>query len=203
MSCPCYLTGARATATFGVITMFVFSSGGPFALGDPASIAQRVNMMLAKEHHAQQLLVRFNAGTPMQTRETVHANAGAVLHNTYRHMSDLCVVEVPSGDLSAALNEYLNDPNLMYAEPNYRIYPTGVPNDPDFGVLWGMHNIGQEVEGQSGLPDADIDAPEAWDIWTGDDDTRLMGRFVLTGRPIMAKLGQSDSGVWSWLGGVL
>ena len=161
MSCRCCFTDARAGATFGVITMFVFSTGGPFALGDSASIAQRVNMMLAKEHHGQQLLVRFNAGTTIQTRETVHANAGAVLHKTYRHMSDLCVVEVPGGDLSAALNEYLNDPNVMYAEPNYRIYATTVPNDADFGVLWGMHNTGQEVNGAFGTPGAGIRAVQA------------------------------------------
>ena len=118
-------------------------------------------------------------------------------------MSDLCVVEVPSGDLSAALNEYLNDPNVMYAEPNYRIYATRVPNDPDFGVLWGMHNTGQEVSGAFGTPGADIRAVQAWEVSTGDEDSRLMGGFVLTGRPIMARLRQFDSGVWSWLGGVL
>jgi len=37
------------------------------------------------------------------------------------------------------------------------------PNDPQFVNQWNMHNTGQT----GGTPDADIDAPEAWDISTG------------------------------------
>ncbi|MHC4362930.1 MAG: S8 family serine peptidase, partial [Planctomycetota bacterium] len=39
-------------------------------------------------------------------------------------------------------------------------------NDPRFDDLWGMHNMGQT----GGTVDADIDAPEAWDIATGSSD---------------------------------
>jgi len=38
-----------------------------------------------------------------------------------------------------------------------------VPNDPLFNAMWGMDNTGQT----GGTNDADIDAPEAWDITTG------------------------------------
>lgn len=37
------------------------------------------------------------------------------------------------------------------------------PDDPMFNQQWGLHNTGQS----GGTPDADIDAPEAWDIATG------------------------------------
>ena len=37
------------------------------------------------------------------------------------------------------------------------------PDDPMFGTQWHLHNTGQG----GGTPDADIDAPEAWDITTG------------------------------------
>ncbi|HSW54044.1 MAG TPA: S8 family serine peptidase [Ignavibacteriaceae bacterium] len=37
------------------------------------------------------------------------------------------------------------------------------PDDPQFVNQWGLHNTGQS----GGTPDADIDAPEAWDIITG------------------------------------
>jgi len=37
------------------------------------------------------------------------------------------------------------------------------PNDPQFTSQWALHNTGQS----GGTPDADIDAPEAWDIATG------------------------------------
>ena len=41
-----------------------------------------------------------------------------------------------------------------------------IPNDPDFNKQWHLHNSGQ----YGGTIDADIDAPEAWDIETGDSD---------------------------------
>ncbi len=37
------------------------------------------------------------------------------------------------------------------------------PDDPMFNQQWGLHNTGQS----GGTPDADIDAPEAWDLMTG------------------------------------
>ena len=41
-----------------------------------------------------------------------------------------------------------------------------MPNDALFGQLWGMHNTGQNF----GMDDADIDAPEAWELSTGSSD---------------------------------
>ena len=46
---------------------------------------------------------------------------------------------------------------MLYAEPNFIYQPALTPNDPRFGELWGL-NQGS---------DADIDAPEAWDLTTG------------------------------------
>ena len=38
---------------------------------------------------------------------------------------------------------------------------------PSSGKLWGLRNTGQTVNGTAGTADADIDAPEAWDISRG------------------------------------
>ena len=45
-----------------------------------------------------------------------------------------------------------------------------VPDDPDFGRLWGLHNTGQAVNGVAGTADADIDTPAAWDLERGDPE---------------------------------
>jgi subtilisin family serine protease len=52
-----------------------------------------------------------------------------------------------------------------YVEPDFIRTTSRVANDPRYvsGELWGLHNTGQE----GGTADADIDAPEAWDLLTG------------------------------------
>ena len=65
---------------------------------------------------------------------------------------------------------YLKASEVQYAEPNF-IYKTQLvpnpilPDDPNFAKQWGLHNTGQT----GGINDADIDAPEAWNITTGDE----------------------------------
>jgi len=63
-----------------------------------------------------------------------------------------------------ALAAFRASPDVLYAEPNYVLHSDAIPNDSQFGTLWGLNNTGQS----GGTADADIDAPEAWDVSTGD-----------------------------------
>lgn len=65
-----------------------------------------------------------------------------------------------------AFKKLRNHPAVLYAEPDYVVSIAGIPDDSRFSELWGMHNTGQT----GGVDDADIDAPEAWDISTGTKD---------------------------------
>ena len=62
-------------------------------------------------------------------------------------------------------------PEVDAVEPNYIVHAVEnvnlTPNDPSFGQLYGLHNTGQAIQGVTGTPDADIDAPEAWEVTTG------------------------------------
>lgn len=67
-----------------------------------------------------------------------------------------------------AVDLYLKDPNVLWAQPNFVYRLSRIPNDPRFNEQWAFHNTGQSVNGKpSGTPDADIDMPEAWDTFTG------------------------------------
>src|SRR4030042_5959750 len=66
-----------------------------------------------------------------------------------------------------AITLFKKNPGVEYSEPNYYWDITSIPNDPNFALLWGLHNTGQSVNGTSGKADADIDAPEAWDLNIG------------------------------------
>jgi PKD repeat protein len=54
-------------------------------------------------------------------------------------------------------------PGILHAGLDYELSIALTPNDPKFSELWGMHNTGQT----GGTVDADIDAPEAWELATG------------------------------------
>ncbi len=82
--------------------------------------------------------------------------------------SDVNVVDLPRGlTVAEAVRAYEDSPDVAYAEPNFKVYPSVAPNDPNYRDLWGLHNVGQT----GGTPDADADAPEAWDTTTGSPDT--------------------------------
>ncbi|MCJ7579115.1 MAG: S8 family serine peptidase [Candidatus Aminicenantes bacterium] len=67
-------------------------------------------------------------------------------------------------DKEATLQTLKTSSLVEYAEPDYLVHiDAQIPNDPQFDQLWGLQNTGQTV----GLVDADIDAPEAWDLVTG------------------------------------
>ncbi|MEW5909798.1 MAG: S8 family peptidase [Thermodesulfobacteriota bacterium] len=77
-------------------------------------------------------------------------------------------IKLPDLSTDEAINMLKTDPSVEYVEPNYILYLTATPNDPNFGLLWGLHNSGQTVNGIAGTPDADIDGPEAWNLNVGN-----------------------------------
>src|SRR5262245_52203907 len=82
----------------------------------------------------------------------------------------LRVVYLPQGvQVEDAIQTFEHKGGVAYAAPNFIIQADATtPNDPGFSSLWGLNNTGQ-----GGTPDADIDAPEAWDINRGS------GRIVV------------------------
>ncbi len=77
-------------------------------------------------------------------------------------------------DVMQAVNAYKSDPNVQWAEPNYIVYSQGLtPNDEYFKNQWYLNNTGQMINPwPAATPNngvyADIDAPEAWEIQTGN-----------------------------------
>lgn len=83
------------------------------------------------------------------------------------------VLQVPEGsDIQELAGLYSSDPNVEYAEPDFMVSALMEPNDPSFPLLWGLQNDGssQNANTSTGVVDADINAPEAWDITTGDEN---------------------------------
>lgn len=79
--------------------------------------------------------------------------------------------KIDSGEPIKAAAALLADPRIEYAEPNWRVHSLEIPDDTLFSQMWGLHNTGQAIGGVIGVPDADIDAVEAWDVFTGSSTT--------------------------------
>ncbi len=113
-----------------------------------------------------ELIVKYRTGLARTAQESSLAAAGLEVVHYYSALNIFHCKVKPGVTVQAAIEAYENDPNVEYVEPNYiyhtmaRRTPPITPNDPRFGRLWGLNNSN----------DADIDAPEAWDVTTGSRD---------------------------------
>jgi subtilisin family serine protease len=112
-------------------------------------------------------LMALNAKYQVNALEKVFPHSeGTILDNIY-------LLHVPiNSDIRSIVNEYSLCPDVVYAEPNGIGHPCSIPNDANFSNQWYLHNTGQVFcvwngHNYSGKPDADIDAPEAWDMEKG------------------------------------
>lgn len=65
---------------------------------------------------------------------------------------------------SSALERIRKSKNVLIAQFNHYVSERStIPNDTRFSEQWSLNNTGQT----GGTPDADIDAPEAWDLVNG------------------------------------
>ncbi len=136
----------------GVLLMLAMLSPGS-VFGQRDTPPSALGTAPRAEYKAGDVIVKLDSkisrSSVTQIRQRYNATWQQNLYN-----SDVQVWTVPEGreiETVAALNA---DPAVIYAELNYRYYAfETIPNDPDFGKLWGL---------------SAIKAPQAWDYTTGD-----------------------------------
>ena len=149
-----------------------------------AVVASAMALLLAPASaHAQapapdavpgELIVRFKSSVGSSQREDVRDRVGADLEERLP-VTGLELVDLDAGlSLAAAESSFERHSSVLYAEPNYYRRAEAAPvNDTRFGQLWGLENTGQDVLGVGGTADADIDAPEAWQLTTGSSSVKV------------------------------
>ena len=113
--------------------------------------------------HGERLLVKPKPGAELSA---LHESLGVRVAQTFPAIGDLQIVQTPAGVASGTmLRRYQESGLVSYAERDSMVHALGEPNDFHFlnGDLWHLKNLGQH----GGVPDADLDAPEAWDTLTG------------------------------------
>ena len=121
-----------------------FDGSFPLATGTPA-----VDRLIREARvWSIESALRVSASTPGR----VEARQQLGLDRTYRFY-------IPRGaDVRQLAERFAALPGVDFAEPDYIGQGGGAPNDPRFNDQWGLQQVS----------DADVDAPEAWDIAVGE-----------------------------------
>lgn len=122
------------------------------------------------EYDKHTVLVKFNANVTKEQRNELTGLVNGKFKDKNNDGIDdrfnkvgkgrwACFELAGSGDdpATAAIGQLKGHPYVEYADYNYLHFQTAIPNDPRFGEKWDLNNAN----------DADIDAPEAWEISKG------------------------------------
>ena len=127
----------------------------------------RIELSHGQKYVPGEALVRFKPGTGRQAMFSSHGRVGATVKRDFASVEGLQVVKLaPEISVKRILRNYRQDPNVLYAEPNYIVHPTSLPNDPLFPRQWGLSNSGQD----GGTSGTDIHAQQAWSVTTGSQN---------------------------------
>lgn len=120
-------------------------------------------------------LAKPKAGVALADLDLLNAQLGVQVRKIYPDIGSLEVLVLPAGlnpqDVLALLAVYQLSGLVEYAEPDFTVQALLTPNDFRYqdGSLWNLNNWG--IYG--GVPDADIDAPEGWDIQNTADNVTV------------------------------
>jgi hypothetical protein len=113
-----------------------------------------------------EILVRLKPGLGVAAAAQIVP--GAKIEKEFELVPGLQLIRLPATvDVTEAVRLYSQHPSVLYAQPNFLHHTMQeahlTPNDTSYNQMWALNNTGQT----GGTPDADIDAPEAWDLSTG------------------------------------
>ncbi|MDA0171044.1 S8 family serine peptidase [Solirubrobacter taibaiensis] len=101
---------------------------------------------------AEEVIVKYKSGAAAKSKTAAADRAGLSKVLGAVEATGAQVVQVD--DAAAAAAVLNRSSTVEYAEPNLELKAFGVPNDARFGELYGLNNAN----------DADMDAPEGWDL---------------------------------------
>lgn len=116
---------------------------------------------------SNRFVLRFEDGVSAQRQAEILASEGLEIIRRYDFINALLVRRQDNNLTIMRLQQLDAMPEIRYAEPDMDMYFQREPNDPQYPQQWQYDNQGQT----GGKIDADIDAPEAWDLVTGSTQT--------------------------------
>ena len=120
---------------------------------------------LAQQRVPGSLLVMLKPHASIQSLQKELADRGHITEVSVKLLSNnmhIWQVQVDDRDTDKALEVFLSSPLIEIAQYEHIAQPRSAPNDTLYPQQWPLNNTGQT----GGVPDADIDAEEAWGLTT-------------------------------------
>ncbi|NJD51399.1 MAG: hypothetical protein FIB07_00855 [Candidatus Methanoperedens sp.] len=129
-----------------------------------SNTASPVSMKYSKKYERKpgELLVKYTNKLSTNDFKDYYKSQNITLIKSYPEIG-YHLIRVDESKIETTIKALFISDKFESAEPNYIVKALKRPDAPEFDQLWGLDNTGQT----GGTPDADIDAPEAWNISTG------------------------------------
>lgn len=108
-----------------------------------------------------EMIVRYKSKTSEKEKEKTRKNLRTALRHRIEKF-DIDVLKVPEGSMSEKLRQYRANPDVDYAEPNYKAHAFVLTNDVSLSQQWGLFKI--EAAGSQ---------ISAWDVTTGNPSIKI------------------------------
>ena len=102
----------------------------------------------APEHVSDEVIVKYREGVDESSKDLARFRVSGKRKKLFRSVRGLEVTKLPGNvSVQEAIDLYQQDPNVLYAEPNYILRLTAkpdltaTPNDPNFENLYGLTKI--------------------------------------------------------------
>ena len=150
-----------------------FAAVALIALVVGVSASASIEPIRTTEFVPGEVIVRFKPELGLRARQAILGSESAALDEQLL-LPGAALVKLQRGEsVSAAISGLEQHANVLDAQPNYIYRSERTPTDPYFNLLWGLQYTGQFVQDVWGTADADIDAPEAWELNTGSDAVKV------------------------------
>lgn len=114
-----------------------------------------------------ELVVRYEQGTSKTDRTAIRQELGATMESP-SGIRGVEVLDLADGTaVQSAVDAAESLPNVLYAEPNYKLEMTASPNDPMFGEMWSLG-----LANGNGL-NSGIGTPRVWNLTTGSSSVTV------------------------------
>ena len=148
------------------------ANAAPALLGSQPAIANTISVMTDEDGNTRYILpdeltVQFKPDVSASEAEGIIQSLGSTIVARQRTPGYYTVSVPPGKGLFESIQAFSASDRVRFAETSEAGFDDALdyfPDDPEFFLLWGLHNTGQS----GGTPNADIDAPQAWQLERGD-----------------------------------